>query len=229
MMIEFIDLGLRRFEEVQSFQEIILEKKKNGFPEEVILYSQFYPVITLGRNAREEDIITDEKNLKRDNFSILKTNRGGGVTIHLPGQLVIYPILNLANWKKDIKFYLSFLGSWIIGFLSLFSLKAEFDEKLPGVYVEDRKIGFIGIGISKWITFHGFSININPELRYFNYINPCGIKGLRVTSLKEELKDDLSEEIIKDNLIKALKAEIYRRGFTYEIVSLSPLVGQTLL
>ncbi|MCM8766408.1 MAG: lipoyl(octanoyl) transferase LipB [Candidatus Omnitrophica bacterium] len=229
MKIIFIDLSLKRFEEVQSFQENILRKKKDGFGDDVILCSQFYPVITLGRNAKIEDILIDEETLKKERISLFKTNRGGGVTLHLPGQWVIYPIFDLANWKKDIKFFLSLLGNWIIKFLSLYNLKAEFDEKLPGVYIEERKICFLGIGISKWITLHGLSININPPLNYFSYINPCGIVKLKVTSLKEELKNLPPEEDLKENLLKALENEIKNRGFSYEIVNTSPLVSQALL
>lgn len=229
MRINFIDLGLRRFEEVQLFQENILKNKKIGFCDEVILCSQFYPVITIGRNANDEDILIDKESLRKRKISVLRTNRGGGVTIHLPGQLVIYPILNLTNWKKDIKFYLSLLGNWIINFLLFYSLKARFDKELPGVYIEDRKICFIGIGISKWITFHGLSLNINPDLDYFNYINPCGIKKLKVTSLDKEMQNLPTEKELKENLIKSLEIEIKNRGFSYEVVHISPLVSQAIL
>jgi len=229
MKINFIDLGLRRFEEVQLFQKIFLEKIKNNTSNEVILLSQFYPVITLGRKAKIEDILIDKEKLEKENISIFSINRGGGVTIHIPGQWVIYPILNLANWKKDISFYLNLLHNWIVYFLSLFGIEARADKNLPGVWVKDKKICFIGIGISRWITFHGLSINIDPDLKFFSYINPCGIKKLKVTSLKEEILYLPPEEKIKENLLKAWEAVIRKEGFLYELAYTSSLVGQTFL
>ncbi|MCM8783492.1 MAG: lipoyl(octanoyl) transferase LipB [Candidatus Omnitrophica bacterium] len=229
MKINFIDLGLRKFNEVQSIQEDFLKKRKDSLCGDVVLFSQFYPVITLGRNAKETDILVAKKTLEERGIDIYTLNRGGGVTLHLPGQWVIYPIWNLENWKKDISFYLKFLQNWVVDFLDCFKLKATVDRKLPGVWIGEKKISFIGIGISRWVTFHGLSININPDLKLFEYIIPCGIKNLKVTSLKEEIKNLSSEEVMKKNLLMALINLMRKERFSYEILPVSSLAGQTFL
>ncbi|MCM8779193.1 MAG: lipoyl(octanoyl) transferase LipB [Candidatus Omnitrophica bacterium] len=228
MKIDFIDLGLQKFEKVQEIQEYFLAKRKKSLCENIILCSQFYPVITLGRNAKEEDILIGRERLKREGIALYRVNRGGGVTLHLPGQWVIYPILDLKGLRKDIGFYLEFLQKWIVIFLSLFKIEGK-AENPPGVWVKGKKICFLGIGISRWVTFHGLSININPDLKPFQYINPCGIKDLKVTSLKEELLYLPPAEEIKENLLKALDTLFRKEGFLYAEISFSTLVSQTLL
>lgn len=212
MKANFVELGLRNFLEVQKIQESFLEKRKNDLCDDTVLLSQFHPVITLGRTAQNSDILVDKETLEKQGIKVYPVNRGGGVTLHLPGQLVIYPIIDLNNLKKDIRYFIRFLEDWIIGFLALYDIPAYVKDDLPGIWVEDRKICFLGIGISKWISFHGLSLNISPDLRFFSFINPCGLKDLRVTSIKEELKFLPEDEELKRNLRSSYLDIFKKRG-----------------
>lgn len=217
MTVQFIDLGLRNFLEVQKIQQDFLEKRKNNLCSDVILVSQFYPVITLGRTAKISDILVDIETLEKEDIPVHPINRGGGVTIHLPGQLVIYPIIDLSNLKKDIRYFIKTLEDWIIKFLSLYGIQGEIKDELPGAWVENRKICFIGIGISKWVSFHGLGLNISPDLRFFSYINPCGFKNLSVTSMKEELRFLPENEEIRRNLKNSYINVLEEKGYHYEV------------
>jgi lipoate-protein ligase B len=212
MTPQFIDLGLKNFSDAEKIQENFLEKRKSGLCNDVVLISQFYPVITLGRTAQNSDILVDKATLEKQGIEIYQVNRGGGVTLHLPGQLVIYPIIDLNNLKKDIRYFIRFLEDWIIGFLALYGIPAYLKDKLAGIWVKERKICFLGIGISRWVSFHGLSLNISPDLHYFSYINPCGLKNIQVTSLKEELKflpdDEELRRNLKDSYLDTFKSEV---------------------
>lgn len=225
MIPQFIDLGLRNFLDVQEIQKDLLWKRKNNLCDDTVLISQFYPVITLGRGAKESDILAGKEMLVRKNIAVCQTNRGGGVTLHLPGQLVIYPVLDLRNLKKDIGFYIKFLEEWIIKLLEIYGIRARTNGINSGVWVEDRKICFIGIGISRWVSFHGLSLNISPDLECFSSINPCGIKNLKVTSLKEELRFIPQGEEIKKNLRVSLRDILEEKGFLYAVNQASAVAG----
>jgi len=218
MIPQFIDLGLRDFLEVQEIQKEILEKRKNNLCEDTVLISQVYPVITLGRAAQDSDILVDKETLRRENVKVCRINRGGGITLHLPGQLVIYPIIDLNNLKKDIRDFIGFLEDWMIKLLSIYSIPGAVKDALPGVWVGDRKICFIGIGISKWVSFHGLSLNVSADLRFFSFINPCGLENIKVTSLKEELRFIPDFEDLKTNLKNTYQYTLEKRGYFHEVI-----------
>lgn len=215
MKVEWVDLGIKNFLDAQKVQEDFLSRRKNNLCPDTVLIFRTYPVITLGRNSNPKDILAEREVIERENFSIIKTNRGGGVTIHIPGQLVIYPIVNLINFNRDISVFLLFLEDWIISFLALYGVKAERRGSLSGVWVGNKKICFIGIGISRWVSFHGLSLNINPDLKYFSYINPCGMKGIEVTSLYQEIWSLPSENSLRKSLEASFSSVLKNRGYSY--------------
>ena len=215
MTPHFVDLGIKKFSDAQKIQEDLLSLRKNGLCPDTVLIFRTHPVITLGRSSNPKDILIEREVIERENFSIIKTNRGGGVTIHVPGQLVIYPIINLIGFNRDISAFLLFLEDWIISFLGLYGLKAARKGSLSGIWVKDKKICFIGIGISRWISFHGLSLNINPELKYFSYINPCGMKGIGVTSLYQEIGFVPGEDDLSKNLELSFSGAFESRGSFY--------------
>jgi len=171
---------------------------------ELIWILEHPSTFTSGNNSKEEDIIDKSIN-------VIKTSRGGKITWHGPGQLICYAIINLNNRNKDIRNFLNIIENSIINSLKYFGIDSYSDRKNIGIWTKvdnkEKKIGAIGIKVKRWITYHGFSININNELSNYNKIVPCGIKNKGVTTLnkiKKQNYKNLSEELIK-NLISNLK------------------------
>ncbi|MCX5657373.1 MAG: lipoyl(octanoyl) transferase LipB [Candidatus Omnitrophica bacterium] len=215
MIPQFVDLGIKNFLDAQKIHEDFLSRRKSNLCPDTVIIFRTYPVITLGRSSNHKDILVEKEVIERENLSIIKTNRGGGVTIHVPGQLVIYPVVNLADFNRDISAFLLFLEDWIISFLALYGVKAERKGRLSGVWAGNKKICFIGIGISRWVSFHGLSLNINPDLKYFSYINPCGMKGIEVTSLYQEIGTVPDESNLKEDLEVSYARLLENKGYSY--------------
>ncbi len=200
------------------FNKIIAEKLRNRdlpeneqvLTENYLLFCQHPHVYTLGRSGTKENLLINELNLQEKDAVYFETNRGGDITYHGPGQLVGYPILDLDNFFTDIHKYLRFLEEAIILTLQEYSLKAGRIEGLTGVWIDfeeeklARKICAMGVKASRWVTMHGFALNINTDLSYFNNIIPCGITDKAVTSLAQELGKEIAlgevEEKIKKHL-----------------------------
>ena len=185
-----------------------LEKRvidvRNGVKNELIWILEHPSTFTSGINFKEEDIIDK-------NIDIIKTSRGGKITWHGPGQLICYMLINLNIRKKDIRNFLNIIENSIVKSLKVFGIESYSDRKNIGIWTnynnEEKKIGAIGIKVKKWITYHGFSININNDISSYNKIIPCGIKNKGITTLnkiKRQSYKNLSEELIK-NLISNLK------------------------
>jgi lipoate-protein ligase B len=136
------------------------------------------PVYTLGKNASKEHILK-----RREGVSVVQTDRGGNITFHGPGQLVGYPILDLNFYKRSITWYMRELEQLMIDVLKEYGIEGSTKKGLTGTWVKDHKIAALGVRISRWVTMHGFSLNINPDLNYYQDIIPCGIQGYGVTSM----------------------------------------------
>lgn len=188
---EVIDLGRRDWAETWLKQRELVEQRKAGLVPDTLLFVEHPPVITLGRNSDERHILAPLAQLERLGIAVHETNRGGDVTFHGPGQIVGYPIFDLTGWKKDVRAYVRGLEQAIVGTLDDFGISAHTrDGKETGVYVADpggglpRKICALGVHISRWVTSHGFALNVSTDLEYFRYIVPCGL-SLPVTSMAE--------------------------------------------
>jgi lipoyl(octanoyl) transferase len=164
-------------------QQLVAERKQALIPDQLLLLEHAH-VITLGRNGHMENVLADEEILSRAGISFYPTDRGGDVTYHGPGQLVGYPILDLRDWKRDVGAYVRGVEQAIIQTLADYGIEAERIPKLTGVWVGDRKIAAIGVHISRWVTSHGFALNVATDLSYFHYIVPCGLTK-PVTSMAE--------------------------------------------
>ena len=165
------------------------------------------PVFTLGKSGKMEHLLINEEILKAKGIDFIKTNRGGDITFHGPGQLVGYPILDLDNFFTDIHKYLRCLEEMIIKTLSDFGLNGARSDGETGVWLDldtsfARKICAMGVRASRWVTMHGFALNINTDLSYFDYIIPCGIKGKAVTSIAKELKHEVDTTEVKEAILK---------------------------
>ena len=221
--IELQDLGLKDYKQTWEYQETlfkgIVDTKIKNRREDAGLETKNYflivehpHVFTLGKSGDMSNLLVDEAQLKAKNASFYKVNRGGDITYHGPGQIVGYPILDLDNFFTDIHKYLRFLEEVIILTLAEYGLKAERSPGETGVWLDvgtpfARKICAFGVRASRWVTMHGFALNVNTNLGYFDHMIPCGIKGKAVTSLNVELaKKTVDEKEVKEKLLKHFSA-----------------------
>ena len=204
-----LDLGKSHYNDAWKLQKRLQSQRISGQIDDQLLLVEHFPVYTLGKNTPKEHLLTKES----DNISIIQTDRGGDITFHGPGQLVGYPILDLNQYKRSITWYMRELEQLIIDVLKEYDINAERKKGLTGVWVKGKKIAALGVRISKWVTMHGFSLNINPDLKYYQGIIPCGIKDYGVTSMADLLGNDVPDmSKIKDTLVQHFiaKFSIYK-------------------
>lgn len=157
-----------------------------------LLVLEHPPVFTLGKNGGIENLVVSESFLKEKNINTVQIERGGNITYHGPGQLVVYPILNLKKMGLAVKDYVKGLEEVMIRTAADFGISAERNEKNHGIWIKDRKLGSIGLAIKHGVSFHGLAMNINMSLEPFSWINPCGLAGVSMTSLELESKNKIS-------------------------------------
>lgn len=185
--IEVIDWGRTRYAEAFEEQKARVALRKAGGCGDALIFTEHEPVFTMGlRKGADQHLIWDEATLAEQGVEVFKSNRGGDITYHGPGQIVGYPILSLQE-RKDLHAYLRDLEEVVIRTLSGFGLKSARREGKTGIWLETRKICAIGVAVKSWITYHGFALNVNPDLAHFQGIVPCGITDGTVTSLANEL------------------------------------------
>ncbi|MBD0824862.1 lipoyl(octanoyl) transferase LipB [Aestuariibaculum marinum] len=221
--IQLQDLGLKDYKETWDYQEElfkgIVDSKIRNRREETdedtnnyFLFVEHPHVYTLGKSGDFSNLLLGEDELSKRGATFYKINRGGDITYHGPGQIVGYPILDLDNFFTDIHKYLRFLEEMIILTLQEYGLKAERSEGETGVWLDvgtpfARKICAMGVRASRWVTMHGFALNVNADLGYFDNIIPCGIRGKAVTSLNVELGvNHVDESEVKEKLLKHFKS-----------------------
>ena len=219
--VKFEELGLKNYMDAFEYQQSLMDKiieiktKNRDLPEEAehettpnyLLFVEHPHVYTLGKSGDEHNMLANEDKLKEIDATFVKTNRGGDITYHGFGQIVGYPILDLDNFKSDIHLYMRNLEEVIIRVIAEYGLKGERSVGETGVWLDvgkpyARKICALGVKTSKWVTMHGFALNVNTDLRYFEYIIPCGIKDKAVTSLKRELEKEVNAEEVKEKIKK---------------------------
>ena len=213
------DLGHKDYKETWDYQESLFEeivelKRKNRAENTEVptpnyfLFVEHPHVYTLGKSGHIENLLIDEAALAKKGASFYKINRGGDITYHGPGQIVGYPIIDLENFFTDIHKYLRLLEEVIIRTLADYGIKGERSEGETGVWLDvgtpfARKICAMGVRASRWVTMHGFALNVNTDLGYFDNIIPCGIRGKAVTSLNVELsKEKVDTEEVKKYILK---------------------------
>jgi lipoate-protein ligase B len=182
------DLGRQPYAETLELQRALCRLRMSGeLAQDLLLLVEHEPVVTLGRGTRVSSLPLDPAELRRRGLDVAEVERGGDVTYHGPGQLVGYPILQLQEHRTDLHWYLRQLEATLIGALAGLGLLAERRAGLTGVWTGDRKIASIGIHVKQWVTFHGFALNVDTDLRPFELIVPCGIEGVIMTSVAREL------------------------------------------
>jgi lipoyl(octanoyl) transferase len=216
--IQLLDLGNKDYKETWEYQEELFKEivdikihnrnSNSSLPTpNFFLYVTHPHVYTLGKSGDVSNLLLSEKQLSEKGATFYKINRGGDITYHGPGQIVGYPILDLENFFTDIHKYLRFLEEAIILTLAEYGLKTERSPGETGVWFDvgtpfARKICAMGVRASRWVTMHGFALNVNADLGYFDNIIPCGIRGKAVTSMHVELGREVNEEEVKEKILK---------------------------
>lgn len=191
------DWGRTAYATAWTQQEELVARRNAGEIGDTLVFTEHDPVYTLGvRKGAEQHMIWDEAELAKRGIAVFKTNRGGDITYHGPGQIVGYPIINLAP-RKDLHAYLRLLEQVLINTVGTFGLAADRRAGKTGIWLGPRKIAAIGVAVKKWTTYHGFALNVNPDLAPFAGIVPCGITDGTVTSMAAELGSTPSAEEVK--------------------------------
>jgi lipoate-protein ligase B len=195
-----IDIDLIDYRTAWDFQrEVVAAKVKSNLPDILILL-EHNPVITLGRRGNRQHILASPEVLTAEEIQIYHVERGGEVTYHGPGQIVGYPILSLRNWHRDVSWYLFNLEEVLIRTLGDFGIEGTRNRLNRGVWVGDSKIGSIGVAITRWVTYHGFSLNVSPNMDHYSLITPCGLEGIEIISLRELLGKELDHRRVRGSL-----------------------------
>ena len=179
--------------------ELVAERQAGRIPDQLLLL-EHDPVFTLGRNARQENVLFPPEALRARGFEVFETGRGGDVTYHGPGQLVGYPILELPPERRDVHRYVRDLEELLIRTCADYGLAARRVEGLTGAWLGEQKVGAIGVRIARWVTSHGFALNVGTDLSAFDLIVPCGIRGRGVTSLERAIGRPLQIEDVMGRL-----------------------------
>ena len=210
--LKIIDWGPSAYNQAVDNQiDLVNTKKADPFSPDLLIFTEHSPVFTIGsRTGAESHLLWDQQTLKDRGIEVHKTNRGGDITYHGPGQLIIYPILSLH--KRDLADYLRKLEIVIIRVLQSFEIDAGTREGKTGIWIEDRKICAIGVAVKSWITYHGLALNINPDLSHFQGIIPCGITDGSVTSLQNEISTLPEKKLIKERFVVEFKSVFYELG-----------------
>ncbi len=198
---DIIDLGVSGYREAYSVQKETLEKRLSGIINDTVIMTEHRPVFTISRLGSRENLLATSDEIKDKGIEFIETDRGGDITFHGPGQLVMYPIIDLKGYSRDIHEYIRRLEEVIIDFLTGYGIKGYRVPGVSGVWVEKNlKIASVGIGIKRWTTYHGISVNVNTPLHYFAMIVPCGIKECRAVSISSLLKRPADMQAAKSRL-----------------------------
>ena len=205
MMLQIQDLGNSSYKRTWEIQkELQLQRIENNI-DDTLLLVEHEPVYTFGKNADENHLLQNYP----ENVKLFYTERGGDITFHGPGQIVGYPIIDLHNYKMSISWYMRSLEEVIIRSLDKFGISADRKDSLTGVWIEDEKIAALGVRISRWVTMHGFALNVNTDLTYYDSIIPCGIFDYGITSLEHILGEKQNISKIK-SILSAVFLDVFQ-------------------
>ena len=206
-----VPLGMIDFQAAYDLQRRLHEQVVAGGLPDLLLLLEHPHVYTLGRRGKESDVLTSQGVLDELGVETHEADRGGETTYHGPGQLVGYPILNLRRWGGGVRDYVETLEQALIGALGEFGIVAHSEGKPTGVWVDDRKIAAIGVRVSRSVTMHGFALNVSSDLSFFDHIVPCGMPGVQVISMAQELDRDVAVSDVMPALIQAFGCQFGMR------------------
>ncbi|MFH1655435.1 MAG: lipoyl(octanoyl) transferase LipB [Candidatus Omnitrophota bacterium] len=200
-LCQLVDLGVVDYSYAYEYQKQTLDKIRYSSGPDTLILCQHPNTFTQGRSSKYNNILISQNEMQQFRTDFYKVDRGGDITYHGPGQLVVYPIFDLSRFKKDLRYFLRSLEEVIIKFLRLYNIDTGRKLGLTGVWAGDEKIASIGIAVKKWITYHGLAININSDLKYFSFIRPCGL-DVEMTSVSKILNKEVEiDKKLKQNLL----------------------------
>lgn len=202
--LDVYSLDFVPYNDAWNLQRMLVEKRKRNEFVDTLLLMEHPPVITMGRNARPENLLSTPQELQQAGIEVVESDRGGDVTFHGPGQLIGYPILNLGNIRRDVVWYVRTLEEAIIRTAQDCGVAAVRIPGCPGVWVNNAKVASLGIHISRWVTSHGFALNLSNDLNFFRHIIPCGIAACPVTSFQQCLGKPLDRMEVEKHLVQHL-------------------------
>jgi len=173
------------YDYVWDLQKEMVQQRRSGQIDDTLIMLEHDHVYTIGRAGSRNNILVAADQLKSEGITVVEVDRGGDITYHGPGQLVGYPILNLTAYGKDMHLYVRMLEEVIIRTIAVYGINGHRENGLTGVWTKKGKIAAIGVGVKGWVSMHGFSLNIHPDMRYFSMINPCGITNRPVASMRD--------------------------------------------
>ena len=195
-----VELPILPYLEALNLQhELIDARKKKTFDRDIVLFLEHKPVFTLGRRGGIENLKVSEHFLEKLNIPIIQAERGGDITFHGPGQLIVYPIVDLNKAKMPILEYINGLEKVMVRVANDWGIEAEQNTVNRGIWVGNNKLGSIGISVQSDISFHGFALNVNTWLAPFDWINPCGLQNIRMTSMKQELSQKVPMRRVRES------------------------------
>lgn len=202
----FCDLGTIEYRQAFALQEKLVTLRHNDFIDDILLILEHPPTITLGRFGKMENVLDTEQGLIEKGISLHRSNRGGDVTLHCPGQLVVYPIMDMRQQGGNLRNFLFNLEEVVLKTLATYSIAAQRWDKHPGIWSEGKQIAAIGLHFKRGISMHGVSLNVCPELASFNLINLCGIAGKKATSMAELLSSDQDIEQVIPTMLDSFSS-----------------------
>lgn len=217
MKCSVVDLGFVSYREALELQRRSVADRQRSAGSDILYLLEHPPVLTLGRNADGSSLLVPRDTLRKRAVELVETDRGGDITFHGPGQLVGYPILALEESRRDIRRYVDDLEEVLIGTLDECGITARRNDGHRGVWTENGKIASIGVRIARWVTSHGFALNVSTDLSYFSLITPCGIPGCRMTSMERETGAPVAMD-----RVKRILADHFSRVFERTMVELPP-------
>ncbi len=201
-----IDLGKTDYRNAWHIQKQLVELRCNNRIPDCIIFTEHNPVITMGRATDKKHLLVSLDELEARGVDLFEVERGGDITFHGPGQSVVYPIVDLNNWGRDVHRYLRDLEKFVIDSLNDLGLKTDTREGLTGIWAGDYKVCAIGVAASRWITYHGLALNVNTDLDYFRLITPCGIAKYKVGTISELLQEEIDlqkvNELLTENFVE---------------------------
>jgi lipoate-protein ligase B len=198
--LDIKDCGIIDYSACLDLQLQLLEQRQAEQIGNTVIFAEHPAVITLGARQEKNTLLLPLSNLQRDGINVVEIRRGGGATAHNIGQIVMYPILSLKQLQLGISDYVRQLEQIGIDLLQKYNVDADRKKGFPGLWIGEEKIASIGVQVKKWITFHGIAINISNDLSIFNKIVPCGLQGVKMTSVLEQTRQAIDMGIVKDDL-----------------------------
>lgn len=199
-----LELGTEEYGRVFTLQQDLNRARRLGAIPDIVIFLEHHPCFTVGRRGGFDHILVNSEFLESQGIRVYETDRGGDITYHGPGQLVCYPILDLNGFGRDVHLYAHHMEETLIKTLAAFGITAGRKPEYPGVWVESEKIAAEGIGVQHWVTMHGVSLNVCPDLHHFSYIIPCGISTMGVTSINKLLGNEVEFNLVRQEMRRQL-------------------------